>query len=247
MLWQIENLDYPIDFQILSGDRILIAEYYGSRVTERDLAGKILWQVPVPSSPINVQRLANGNTFIALFAAMGATGAYSLMEVEKQGKTVASFSGNGFPERGNTRGAYKLADGRMVCIGGKGACIWLDSTGKEIKEFAVGPFLTGVNAPYVMGNVDVTPKGHVLVAGANDTIVEYDPKGKMVWQAKAAGNRATRLNNSHTLVASEKAGVFELDLQGNTVWKYQPPPGYSAVRARLADHLTPTARRVGPP
>src|SRR5262249_13757443 len=66
--WQIENLDYPVDFQLLPGNRVLIAEYYSNRVTERDLTGKILWEASnLPRGPINVQRLPNGNTFIALY------------------------------------------------------------------------------------------------------------------------------------------------------------------------------------
>ena len=65
--WQMDQLDHPIDFQLLPGDRVLIAEYYGNRVTERDFRGKILWEVNLPGFPINVQRLANGNTFIGLY------------------------------------------------------------------------------------------------------------------------------------------------------------------------------------
>src|SRR5205823_10474490 len=72
-VWQIEDLDHPIDFQVLPGDRVVIAEYYARRVTERDLTGKILWEVSnLPNSPMNVQRLANGNTFIALYGTAAA-------------------------------------------------------------------------------------------------------------------------------------------------------------------------------
>jgi HEAT repeat protein len=233
--WQIDNLSYPIDFQMLPRDRVLIAEYDANRVTERDLKGKVLWEVNnLPNSPMNVQRLANGNTFIALYGTPAATGGYSVMEVDKQGKTVATFTGGrGVVARGYPRGAYKLADGKMVCVAAKGACIWLDAGGKEIKEFPVGPFILGVNIAHE-GNVDVTSKGHVLVVNSNNVVAEYDPDGKKVWQADAVGNRATRLPNGNTLVASEVTGVVELDSTGKTVWQYQPPPGYQALRARPA-------------
>jgi HEAT repeat protein len=238
--WQIKNLEYPIDFQLLPGDRVLIAEYYANRVTERDLKGKILWQVDnLPNSPMNVQRLANGNTFIALYGTPAASGGYSVMEVDQQGRTVATYSGRAGAKAvvnaGNTRGGQKLADGKMVCITGKGACIWLDAKGNELKQFPVGPFLLGSSQPAVMGNIDVTPKGHVLVANANNSVVEYDPDGKVVWQANIIGNRVTRLANGNTLVASETTGIVELDMNGKTVWQYQPPPGYQALRARQMD------------
>jgi HEAT repeat protein len=230
--WQIENLDYPIDFQLLPGDRVLIAEYNASRVTERDLQGKILWEVNnLPTPPINVQRLSNGHTFIALFGAPGGSG-YSVMEVDQQGKKVAEFTGGGGAARGNTRGAYKLADGRMVCVAGKGACIWLDASGKEIKQFDVGPFILGQSGPSVMGNIDVTPRGNILVAHSNNTVTEYDPDGKVVWQVNVAATRVTRLANGDTLLATENTGVVELDSAGKPVWHYQPPPAYEAVRAR---------------
>src|SRR5260221_109191 len=35
--WSITNLSFPLDAQLIGDDRVLIAEYYGNRVTERDL------------------------------------------------------------------------------------------------------------------------------------------------------------------------------------------------------------------
>src|SRR5947199_56621 len=50
--------------QVLSNGRILVAELDGGRVTERDRAGKIVWQHAV-ATPIYVRRMPGGNTFIS--------------------------------------------------------------------------------------------------------------------------------------------------------------------------------------
>jgi hypothetical protein len=251
--WQIENLDHPIDFHLLPGDRVLIAEYNGSRVTERDLKGKILWAVDLPGPPINVQRLANGNTFIALYGSAAQIvnqGQPQMMEVDPAGKTVATFNvgaaqqflkgpaggGGGFggPLNANDllmQGAYKMADGQIVCLVGYDSCIRMDATGKEVKRFQVPP-TKNISLLNSLGNIDVTAKGHIILVQNDSTVTEYDADGKIAWQAKAAGSRATRLPNGNTLVASPMAGVLELDGTGHSVWQYEPPAGYQAVRAR---------------
>jgi WD40 repeat protein/HEAT repeat protein len=236
-VWQIENLDHPSDFQVLPGERVLIAEYEARRVTERDLKGKILWEAPnLPGAPVNVQRLASGNTFIALEStAVGGAGGL-LVELNPAGKTVASFNvGNAKQARvdGAIIAAFKMADGKMIYVTEGDQCVWLDATGKEIRRFGVPGAKTGViaSAQYI-GNIDVTPKGHMVVVQNFGTIIEYDTDGKIVWQTQREGNRATRLSNGNTLIASLSEGVFELDMAGKAVWEHQPPAGYRAIRAR---------------
>jgi hypothetical protein len=245
--WKIDNLDHPIDVQLLPGGRVLIAEYYGKRVTERDFKGKILWEVNLPNYPANVQRLANGNTFVALYGTpLGkANGQPTLVEVDPTGKTVASFNApagaaggpaglpGGFAGiiRDMIFAAHKTADGKMVCLMYDQSCVWMDATGKEIKRFAV-PLAKGSSPLNTVGNIDVTPKGHVLFAHRDGTVAEYDMDGKVVWQAKVNGTRATRLANGNTLVALLNGGVVELDTAGRTVWQYDLPSGQQATRAR---------------
>ena len=72
---------------------MLVAEYYAKRVTERDSTGKLLWEISVPSYPVNAQRLANGNTFITLYGpAAFLNNGKALMEVDATGKLVAGFA-----------------------------------------------------------------------------------------------------------------------------------------------------------
>ncbi len=58
--WAITNLRGPVDAVVVPGKRVLIAEYHGRRVTERDFTGKILWskQVAMPPSTCSVCAMA---------------------------------------------------------------------------------------------------------------------------------------------------------------------------------------------
>ena len=134
----------------------------------------------------------------------------------------------------------KTADGQMLCTDGVGTCFRLDASGKELKQFAMPNFIGRGAAPALVGNIDVTPKGTIVIAHAN-SVEEYDANGNVVWKAAVAGTRATRLANGNTLVASETDGVIEVNSAGKTVWHYQPPTGYHAVRARqMGNGLMPT-------
>ena len=81
--WQLTGLRYPFDAQVLPGDRVLIAEFHGACVTERNLKNEILWQRQA-NTPISAQRLANGNTFIVSRNLM--------LEVDRTGKEVVTYN-----------------------------------------------------------------------------------------------------------------------------------------------------------
>jgi HEAT repeat protein len=217
MRWQIDNLNAPVDAQFLPGNRVLIAEGGSNRVSERDLKGNILWQVQVPGYPTNVQRLPNGNTFVAISGGQ-------MMEVDKGGKTVLSFN-----VQGGTRAAYKAPNGQILCLTHNSICIRLDPNGKELKRFTMN------RTNNFTSGIDITPKGTILVAQNDNTVMEYDQDGKVVWQAKTSPNptTASRLANGHTLVCSYNvSSVTELDQSGRVVWEYKAPPGNNAFRAR---------------
>jgi hypothetical protein len=237
--WQIDGLDYPIDFQLLPTGRVLIAEYLAKRVTERDTSGKIVWEVTkLPGAPINVQRLANGNTFIAMYNS-AVLGGY-VMEVDRAGKTVTSTRvGKGpaglnvpfAPNEGLLIAAHQTVGGNMIFLfAASASCVRVDSSGKELGRFPIAGINNGVVSRE--GNLDVTAKGHLLVMQSLNTVTEFDPAGKVIWQVNVPGHRATRLANGNTLVASQTSGVVEVDHAGTVVWQYHPPAGFQAVRAR---------------
>ncbi len=208
--WQIEGLQYPVDAWVLPGNRVLIGEYNGMRVTERDIKGKILWEKNgLNERVVNVQRLPNGHTFIAT--------QFSLIEVDRAGKEVSrsrGFNGHGL------WAAFRSADGSMTCLanGNPNRCVRLDRTGKEVKSFTInagGGWTSGI---------DTVGRGHILVSNHNaNKVQEYDGDGKLVWEADApAITTATWTANGHALVASYGTNrVFEVDRNSKVVWEHK--------------------------
>jgi HEAT repeat protein len=202
--WQIENLQYPVDAQVLPGNRVLVAEYRNSSVTERDVKGTIQWQRQI-ANPIACQRLTNGNTFIAA--------RNQIIEVERGGKVLFTYTRPGF----DIMSARKLRDGKMALVTSGRQFIRLDTSGKELKSFLVG------NVQMFSG-FDVLPNNHVLIPQINDNrVVEYDADGKQVWQASAQfPTSAMRLPNGNTLIASMTGQrVVEVNREGREVWSYR--------------------------
>jgi hypothetical protein len=203
--WQIENLQFPLDAQMLPGERVLIAEHNGNIVTERNREGKVLWKKEI-EGPIMAQRLANGRTFIATRT--------QLIEVDKNGKETFSYSR---PDGNHFMKATKLPNGDMAFIADGGIFARINSAGKELKTFEV-------NLQTYGGRLEVLANGHVLVpqTPANE-IVEFDADGKSVWQAKFDQPvAAVRLANGNTLVTSmNQQRAVELNKAGKSVWEYK--------------------------
>lgn len=201
--WRLQALMFPFDARVLHGDRVLIAEFQGGRVTERNLKGEILWQRPA-QHPVGVQRLANGNTVIAT--------RNQLLEVTRDGKEVFSFQRPQYDIMGGMKGR----DGRYVYFTANGQAVILDGGGKELLTLA-----TGMQS---IGGADLLPNGRLLVPVLQmNKIVEYDLDGKAVWEAAfPLPSAVARLPNGHTLVSSQNTSkVAELDRAGKIVWEYQ--------------------------
>jgi HEAT repeat protein len=208
--WQIDGLDFPLDLQVLDNDHILIAEYYGNKVTERDFKGQVVWQCLCPE-PQMAQRLPNGNTFIA--------SKYRLLEVDPAGREV--MQKNLSPANDGIMKSAKLASGEIVCVFDTGRVARLDATAS--REIAPS-FRIAIGKPLFGGRVDVLPNGGVLIPHhLENKVVEYDSTGKQVWQVHVDQPiAATRLRNGDTLVTSMSQNrAVEFDRAGNEVWQYQ--------------------------
>jgi hypothetical protein len=219
--WQIDNLQGPVDAQVLSTDRVLIAEYQGNRVTERNLKGEILWEKAVPL-PMGVQRFPNGNTFVVMRK--------QLLEVNRDGREVFSYN-RAAPD---IAAGQKLRNGQIALVTTTGTYLRLDAAGKEVKGFPVGrmPIFNGFEALSNNG---------VLVAHSSSTakfrgseVLEYDADGKVVWEARAnAIDSVARMSNGNTLVVrcgGEKVEV--LDRAGKVVRMWFTLGGGYPIRAR---------------
>ncbi|MHB1425391.1 MAG: HEAT repeat domain-containing protein [Gemmataceae bacterium] len=212
--WSITGLSWPNDAVVLPNNHVLISEYQANRVTERDFKGNIVWQKGLGDNPINVQRLRNGNTFIA-------TDSY-VVEVDREGKELYTLrNGQMF------NAAYRLPNnGAIVCLQND-QCVLMDTTGKVVSSFQSN------YGRMQMAGLDVLSNGHILVTQMRrGKVVEFDSSGKALAEVNAPGARsATGLPNGHILVTSQaNQRVFEVDRAGKVVWEVKASG--PVVRAR---------------
>lgn len=203
--WQINDLDYPLSAQVLPGDRVLIAEYHGRLVSERNLQGEILWSKPMDVPVVFAQRLSNGNTFLAA--------RNRVVELDRSGQEVFSHR----RQRRDLVAARPCDGGGAVLLTDAGVCVFLDAQGKEASRFATG-------AQQVLGaGFDVLPNKRVLVPHfAGNKVVEYAPDGRVLRQVRAVSPTGVQsLPGGHVLVTSTTTReVVELDRAGKEVWKH---------------------------
>jgi HEAT repeat protein len=208
--WEIKGLSSPIDARVLSGDRVLIAEHGGNIVTERSLDGKIQWKHTLNEPPVAVQRLANGNTFVATYQ--------SVLEVTREGKEVYRHR---LPDlNGAIYGGFCLPSGRVFALDINGLVLEVDRTTGKTRRRIQAP----VRDTY---SVQVLPNEHLLVAShAQGVVVELSRTGDEVWRCtRANAYHAERLPNGNTLVASHPRGeIFEVGRDGKTVNQWTVGP-----------------------
>jgi HEAT repeat protein len=211
--WRITDAQKPLDIQLLPGEeRVLIAEYSANRVSERNIKGEIVWQMPV-GGPLVAQRLLNGNTFIAMVN--------QLIEVDKNGKEVFTYNR---PDGWEFARATKLRDGGIACVvkspAGVSRYVRLAPSGKDFKEIKSW----GVQVRTSGGRIDVLPNDHVLIPDMdNSRVVEYDADGQSVWEvALEQPIAAVRLPNGNTLVTlMQQNRAVEVDRAGKEVWQFK--------------------------
>jgi hypothetical protein len=211
--WQLTGLLGPQDAQMLPGDRVLIAEFAGQRVTERNLKGDVLWQKGTPSWPTSAQRLGNGNTLIVM--------RNQVVEVNRAGKEVFTYS----RPTNDLVSARKTREGQLLCLSNQGVCFRVDASGKELQSYRV----QGVSN---FGNALLDNGGAVVPISWQNRVVEHDRDGRVVWEAQVIQpTSACRLANGHTLVASPQGPrVVELDRKGKQVAEMSVP--VPAIMAR---------------
>jgi hypothetical protein len=209
--WKIELTTQAVDAQMVGASRVLIAEYLGAKVTERDLKGDIKWEYPCGGNPIAVQRLANGNTFIAMQG--------RLVEVDRNKTEVWSYQ----RQQPDIVRAKKLPNGEVVFVhhnnfagNNTSTCVRIDGKTKEtIKSFNVQSIQMN------WGSIDVLPNGNIIIPHyQTHQVREYDPNGGQVKTLTGLNwpNSVQRLPNGHTLVTSYSSRqIVEFDANGAQV------------------------------
>jgi hypothetical protein len=202
--WALTGLLNPWDAQWLPGNKILVAEYNGQRVTERDLKGNILWTKQVPSWPMSAERLKNGQTFIVC--------RNLLLLVDKGGRDLLRVD-----RPNDIMSARRLASGQIVVVTQNRQILRLDRTGKEIKTAAIPAVYYNQNEILDNGNV-------LMPMGWMNRVAEYNADGKEVWSCNSMQPmHAQRLANGNTLVMSQNVPYkwHEYDKSGKQVAEVQ--------------------------
>lgn len=208
--WKIELNTQPVDAQVVAGNRVLIAEFLAGKVTERDFKGDIKWECPCGGNPIAVQRLPNGNTFVATQT--------RLAEFDRNKSEVWSFQ----RQQPDIVRARKLPNGDVIVVhhnnfvgNGNSTCLRIDAKTKDtVKSFNCG------SIQMFYGNIDVLADGHVLIPHYQQhNIVEYDADGSQVKSFRLNWpNAVQRLPSGNTLVSSYSSRqIVEFDTNGSQV------------------------------
>jgi hypothetical protein len=211
--WTIENLNYPVDAQVIGKDRVLITEYQGRKVTERDHKGAVKWTKEVNGWPLSAQRLANGNTFIVM--------QNQLLEVDNKGKEVFAINRNHDIVKG-----MKLRNGDVAVVTNQGTYIRMSVDLKTKKEKELKTFNVGWGVQ-MFGSMDIMTNGHVLVPlPQQNRVVEFNREGKVVWELNMNNGvqwptAVVRLPNNQTLVASQSTNqVLLFNKKKKLLWRH---------------------------
>jgi hypothetical protein len=216
--WEMTDVGGPFDALVLPSGRILIAEYNQRRVSERDRSGTVYWEHRTPNGPLCVQRLANGNTFLATN--------YELLEVTRSGKVVFTFRHPG----GNIFWGRRMVNGHIYYGTYNGSMVELDRGGKELRQFSI------VRPDQGLINVEVLPNGHFLMPQTRQNkIVELDPRsGKVIWEISVPRPTCVaRLPNGNFFVGSHNSNrIMEVDRAGKVLWLENTKGQIFGVRCR---------------
>jgi HEAT repeat protein len=201
--WRVDGFGGPVDVELLPSGRILVAENHSRKVTERDKTGRICWEKTTSAFPASCQRLPNGNTFIATYN--------ELLEVTGDGRETFKLA--------RADGVYcarKQRSGRILLVNSAGRVATLDPSGKEIAAFETGGVAN-------WSSLEALPNGNCLVCGTGNKVIEFDPRGRRVWECTVQNAVcATRLPNGNTLVcSSEGRRVVEVDRTGKEIWEHR--------------------------
>jgi outer membrane protein assembly factor BamB len=203
-IWEIRSVS-AWDAQLLPNGRVLIGEYGGSQVTERDLTGKVLQTYRVNSTVSSCKRLPNGNTFVSTFSEMH--------EFDPKGTMVFSYK---HPNGGLIARSHHLRNGHLVFASNGDKIVELDAERKEVRTIPVM-----ANGDSWISVEPLLGDRYLIAAYGASKVYETDASGKIYFEATAEHPMsAVRLPNGNTLVSSNTGRrVMEYNRNGQEVWK----------------------------
>ncbi len=209
ILWKIDNLQFPLDAQIISDDKVLVAEHQGNKVTERNKKGEITWEKKI-DGPLAVQKLEDGSIFIASKS--------NVVFVDQKGREISEFT----PPNNEPIMKANIASNGDICLvlstpQGNAKFVRFDKNKKQVVSYDIDVRTSG-------GKVDILPNGNSLITEVyGNRVIEFNNEGKEVWNFECEQPvAAVRLPNGNTLVTSmTQMKALEVDPKGKEIWSYK--------------------------
>lgn len=181
-----------------------------------DESGKTTWTYPQSSRDGWV--LDNGNVLLALSKSKQHPGGM-VVEVDRKGKVLFEYKGT----QSEVNTVQPLADGNVLLTeaGAKPRILEVNRKGELVAEVPIDAQTKDHHLQTRMTRK--LPNGNYLVPQLLDRVVrEYDPKGKVVWEAKTPHwpFTAIRLPDGNTLIGCTLGNlVIEVDKNAKEVWR----------------------------
>lgn len=192
--WEIRNLQWPNDAQVLRNGNVLIVEQQ-NRVTERDKTGKIVGFDKYYSSVFFAERLRDGTTFLGC--------RNNLFIIDAKGNVTFNhaYTSN------SILAAKRFRDGSMAYVSYGGQYVRLDKAGKELKNFQIPNW--NMHSP---NGAEILPGDRVVMASSMNKLVEFGADGKMTWETTINMPMIPyALSNGNILVSGDNnATIFEV-------------------------------------
>jgi len=250
----------------------LTADFESQRIVETDMAGKVLWNYPIPDSVkgdkgflLDVNLLDNGHILFTLHGA-------GIFEITRAGDLVWSHQD---PEASHD--ADRLANSNTLynrgwAAKGEAAAVEVSPEGKTVwswdgvAAFDRPPFADVDRDGWMhVNSLTRLAGGNTLISIRNfNTVVEVDRGGQVVWsitfrsrggkgfpategEIKGSANHEPELlDNGNLLLALRRPHRFvEVDRQNEyIVWEWQHPDGHRALRTNREANRLPNGNTL---
>ena len=198
---------HPVDSPLHS---FYCTDYSGGRILKME-DGKAVWTHDAPLSN-DLWVLDNGNVLF--------TTGNGVLELDSKGDTVFCYNSSS-----RIFACQRLRNGNTFigeCTSGR--LLEVNAKGKVVRAVSIAGEGEKPDDGYIR-NARRLDNGHYLVAHySGRKVVEYDPRGKAVWQAEVPGgaHSVARMPDGHTLVAAtdkdRNPRIMEFDAGGKLVW-----------------------------
>lgn len=160
VVWQLENLNHPVDARRLDSGNTLVVEQYSNRIAEYEPRNNsVVWQMNAVSFPTSIQRLDNGHTIVC---SQHQVLEYGPKWEEKWRATLAGV---------RAWKAERLENGNTLIVDRqRGQVVEIDASSKEVWK------KSGLAHPVAAVRLD--DECTIVVEQGRQQIVEIDPSGK---------------------------------------------------------------------